>query len=231
MNLAYSNDTATRIDPAMTTHRLRVVLIDDHVIVREGIHAVLEEEGDITVVAECGSGDEALRLPADLAPDIALVDLNMPGIGAVQTIKGMRQRYPAIRVMVFTSFGDDEMVRDTLEAGASGFLLKDALQEELIAGIRSVAAGQPYLAPVAQRQLMNLLRRPRQPESGLTPRELEVLQLIVKGCGNKRIGEYLGISEGTVKGYVSAIFDKLGVEDRTQAALLAVKRGMFPNPD
>lgn len=207
--------------------RLRLLLVDDHVIVREGIRAVLEEQDDLAVVGECGSGDEALAVGPALAPDIVLLDLNMPGISPVETIKGLRAKLPAVRIMVFTSFGDDQLVRDTIDAGATGFLLKDALQEELLRGIRSVAAGQPYLAPAAQRQLMELLRRPPEPAGEpLTARETDVLRLIAQGCSNKVIARELDITEGTVKGYVSQILAKLGVEDRTQAALHALRKGL-----
>jgi DNA-binding NarL/FixJ family response regulator len=128
--------------------------------------------------------------------------------------------------MVFTSFADDELVRETIDAGAIGFLLKDARQEELLGAIRSVAAGQPYLAPSAQRQLMELLRRPPDPIDSLTARERDVLALIASGQSNKVIARTLDLSEGTVKGYVSQILSKLGVSDRTQAAMLAMKRGL-----
>ena len=206
--------------------RLRLLLVDDHAIVREGMRAVLEEDEDLTVVGECGSGDEALRDCAGLKPDIVLLDLNMPGISPVDTIRGLRARVPGIRVMVFTSFADDELVRAVIDAGALGFLLKDARQEELLGAIRSVAVGQPYLAPSAQRQLMELLRRPPDPIDSLTVRERDVLALIASGQSNKLIARTLDLTEGTVKGYVSQILSKLGVEDRTQAAMVAVKRGL-----
>jgi DNA-binding NarL/FixJ family response regulator len=210
--------------------RLRRLLVDDHVIVREGMRAVLEEENDLAVVGECGSGDEALAVCEQLAPDLVLLDLNMPGISPVDTIRGLKRLIPAVRVMVFTSFSDDELLRDTLDAGATGFLLKDALQDELLRAIRSVAAGLPYLAPAAQRQLMELLRRPATQRDRLTAREIEVLRLIAQGCANKVIAARLHLSEGTVKGYVSQILDKLGVQDRTQAALHAVREGLVDPP-
>jgi DNA-binding NarL/FixJ family response regulator len=224
-------DRAIDIDSseiALVDHsHLRLLLVDDHVIVREGIRAVLEEQQDLAVVGECGSGDEALAVAGKLAPDVVLLDLNMPGLSPVDTIRGLRAQLPAVRVMVFTSFGDDQLVREVLEAGATGFLLKDALQDELLHGLRSVAAGQPYLAPGAQRQLMELLRRPPAPSAdALTARETDVLRLIAQGCSNKVIAKRLDITEGTVKGYVSQILAKLGVEDRTQAALHAVKKGI-----
>jgi DNA-binding NarL/FixJ family response regulator len=203
--------------------RLRLLLVDDHAIVREGMRAILDEESDLVVVAECGSGDEALQACDEAQPDVILLDLNMPGLDPVTTIRGLAQRVPGVRIMVFTSFAEDEVVRATLDAGAIGFLLKDARRDELLRAIRSVAAGQPWLAPTAQRQLMELLRRPRDPLQTLTERESDVLRLIGQGCSNKVIARDLGLSEGTVKGYVSQILAKLGVADRTQAALLAAR--------
>jgi DNA-binding NarL/FixJ family response regulator len=160
-----------------------------------------------------------------LHPDVVLLDLSMPGLDPVTTIKGLMQRVPGVRIMVFTSFGSDDLVRATLDAGAIGFLLKDARRDELLAAIRSVAAGQPFLAPAAQRQLMELLRRPPDPLATLTERERDVLDLVAQGKSNKLIARQLGLSEGTVKGYVSQVLAKLGVTDRTQAALLVAKRG------
>jgi len=220
-------NTAAAIEspPVANTH-LRVLLVDDHAVVREGIRAVLEEHDDFTVVGECASGDEALQRAPALAPDVALVDLKMPGIGAVETIRGLRERVPAIRVLVFTSFGEDALIRATLDAGATGFLLKDALRDDLVRAIRNVAAGQPYLAPAAQRQLMELLRKEPSGREALTAREHDVLRLIAAGLSNKAIGQRLNLTEGTVKGYVSQILAKLQLEDRTQAALYAVRNGL-----
>ena len=204
--------------------RLRLLLVDDHAIVREGMRAILEEESDLAVVGECSTGDEALEACLSAQPDVVLLDLNMPGLDPVSTIRGLVQRVPGVRIMVFTSFGEDDIVRATLDAGAIGFLLKDARRDELLHAIRSVAAGQPWLAPTAQRQLMELLRRPPDPLQSLTEREADVLRLIGQGCSNKLIARELGLSEGTVKGYVSQVLAKLGVADRTQAALIAAKR-------
>jgi DNA-binding NarL/FixJ family response regulator len=203
--------------------RLRLLLVDDHAIVREGMRAILEEESDLAVVGECSTGDEALQACVSAQPDVVLLDLNMPGLDPVSTIRGLAQRVPGVRIMVFTSFGEDDIVRATLDAGAIGFLLKDARRDELLQAIRSVAAGQPWLAPTAQRQLMELLRRPPDPLQSLTERESDVLGLIGRGCSNKLIARELGLSEGTVKGYVSQILAKLGVADRTQAALIAAR--------
>ena len=148
----------------------------------------------------------------------------------MDTIRGLRQRLPGVRVLVFTSFGEDSLVRATLDAGASGFLIKDALQEDLVNAIRSVAAGQPYLAPAAQRQLMELLRGGSAPREALTPRETDVLRLVAEGLSNKQIGRKLDLTEGTVKGYVSQILAKLALQDRTQIALYAVRHGLVGEP-
>lgn len=222
---------ATPIEATPVDHaRLRILLVDDHAIVREGVRAVLEQHDDLLVVGECGSGDEALAACEEMKPDVAVLDLKMPGIGPVDTIRGLRQRLPGVRVLVFTSFGEDSLVRATLDAGASGFLIKDALQDDLVNAIRSVAAGQPYLAPAAQRQLMELLRGGSAPREALTPRETDVLRLVAEGLSNKQIGRKLDLTEGTVKGYVSQILAKLSLQDRTQIALYAVRHGLVGEP-
>jgi len=205
---------------------IRIILIDDHAVVREGVRAVLETHEDLRVVGEFGSGGEALVSAAALAPDVALVDLKMPGLSAPQTIAALRERVPGIRILVFTSFGEDALIRATLDAGAIGYLLKDALQHDLVAAIRSVAAGETFLAPAAQRQLMELLRKPQAARDALTARETDVLKLIAEGLSNKQIGKRLNLTEGTVKGYVSQILAKLRLEDRTQIALYAVRHGL-----
>jgi DNA-binding NarL/FixJ family response regulator len=205
---------------------IRIILVDDHAVVREGVRAVLETDADFRVVGEFCSGNEALVSVAALAPDVALVDLKMPGPSAPETIAALRERVPGVRVLVFTSFGEDALIRATLDAGATGYLLKDALQHDLIAAIRSVAAGETYLAPAAQRQLMELLRKPQASRDALTARETDVLRLIAEGMSNKQIGKRLSLTEGTVKGYVSQILAKLRLEDRTQIALYAVRHGL-----
>lgn len=211
------------------TGTVRIILVDDHAVVREGVRALLEEESGFDVVGEFGDGGEALRVAASLRPDVAIVDLRMPGLSAVQTIAGLKQRLPSINVMVFTSFAEDADVRATLDAGAIGYVLKDALREELVRAVRAVADGQPWLHPAAQRQLVGLLRRQTPPADPLTARELSVLKLIAEGLTNKQIARKLDLTEGTVKGYVSQILDKLHLGDRTQAALYAVRNNLLEN--
>ena len=198
-----------------------IVLVDDHAVVREGLRAVLEDDTGFRVVGEAGSGDEALRIAPALQPHVILIDLVMPGLPAPDAIRALKLALPACNIVVFTSFAEDEMLRATLQAGAIGYLLKDAARHELISAVRAVAAGQPWLHETMQRQLMELLRRPPPPDpfAGLTPREKSVLALIGEGQSNRRIAQKLGLTEGTVKGYVSAVLEKLGLPDRTQAAL------------
>jgi DNA-binding NarL/FixJ family response regulator len=200
---------------------LRLMLVDDHAVVREGLRAMLEDGPGLSIVAEVASGDEAVQLAPRVAPDVVLIDLMMPGLSAAQTIACLKQNCPRCRVIVFTSFAEDRMLLETLQAGATGYLLKDASRHDLMNAIRSVAQGDPWLRESMQRQMIELLRRPapHDPFALLTPRERGVLELVGEGLNNRRIAERLKLTEGTVKGYVSAILDKLDVEDRTQAAL------------
>jgi DNA-binding NarL/FixJ family response regulator len=208
---------------------IRVLLVDDHEIVREGLRVVLEDDEDIAVVGEAGDGKQALERVRELAPDVVLLDLMMPGPRASDTIRAIRAASPGTQVLMLTSFAEEAQVRETIAAGAIGYLLKDVLKSDLARAVRAAKAGRPWLHPEAQRRLMQAAK-PAEPGpfDGLTPREKSVLELIARGRSNKQIGSTLHLSEGTVKGYVSIIFDKLGVEDRTQAALFAVKHGLVP---
>jgi DNA-binding NarL/FixJ family response regulator len=223
MTSAHAHAQETQLQP------IRIILVDDHAIVREGVRAVLDEDADFSVVGEFANGADAIAAAGALAPDVALVDLKMPGLTAPQTIAGLIERVPGLRVLVFTSFGEDALIRATLDAGAIGFLLKDALQHDLVSAIRSVASGDAFLAPAAQRQLMELLRKPQAARDTLTARESDVLKLVAEGLSNKQIANRLHLTEGTVKGYVSQILAKLRLEDRTQVALYAVRNGIVSN--
>lgn len=205
----------------MNAPSLKLMLVDDHAVVREGLRAVLEDGNGFSVVAEAGSGNEALRQVEAVQPDVVLMDLMMPGLSASESIRRIKQLVPACNIIVFTSFAEDELLRETLQAGAIGYLLKDASRHDLVSAVRSVALGQPWLHESMQRQLVELLRKPPpvDPFASLTPRERSVLEQIGEGLSNRRIAERLGLTEGTVKGYVSAVLEKLALEDRTQAAL------------
>lgn len=198
-----------------------ILLVDDHAVVREGLRALLDQQDDSEVIGEAGSGDAALLEYTRLMPDIVLMDLKMPGRNGIETVAALRELDPHVKVLMFTSFAEESQVRDALDAGASGYLLKDAIGDDLLRAVRAVANGDAWLHPQAQRQMLGWLRRPASPVNQLTARERSVLTLLAEGMSNKLIARQLDLTEGTVKGYVSQILDKLGVADRTQAALLA----------
>ena len=208
---------------------IRILLVDDHAVVREGIRALLEQQPDMRIVGEAGNGADALLQLAALTPQVVVLDMKMPGLSAVQTIAEIK-RLHACHVLVFTSYAEDSQVRDALSAGATGYLLKDTLRDDLVRAVREVAAGRAWLHPQAQRQMLDWMRRPPSPIEGLTARERSVLVLLAEGLSNKHIARRLDLTEGTVKGYVSQVLDKLGVADRTQAALLEHREGLAQTP-
>jgi DNA-binding NarL/FixJ family response regulator len=205
---------------------VRILLVDDHSVVREGLRALLEQHEGLTVVGEAGDGQNALVEAERLKPDVVLMDMKMPGMSGLEALAALKERMPSIHVLVFTSFAEESQVRDAISAGALGYLLKDALREDLVRAVRAVADGQAWLHPQAQRQMLDWLRRPPSAIDQLTGRERDVLLLLAQGLSNKHIARHLELSEGTIKGYVSQVLDKLGVNDRTQAALLAHKAGL-----
>jgi DNA-binding NarL/FixJ family response regulator len=205
---------------------VRVVIADDHQVVREGLQMILaDSDGEIVVVGEASDGEEAVRLATAIKPDVVLMDLSMPRVDGLEATRRLREAGVPSRVLILTSFADGEGVRDAVRAGVTGYLMKDVLKAELLTAIRLAADGVPTLHPRAQQHLMRGIAEPETPSpfGTLTPRERDVLALIAQGESNKRIAAALNLSIGTVKGYVSAIFEKLGVEDRTQAALLVAK--------
>lgn len=207
---------------------IRILLADDHAVVREGLRALLEQQPDLLIVAEASDGSTALRTVMSETPDVVVLDMKMPGATAVETIKAIKLQRPRTQVLVFTSYAEDNQVRDALAAGATGYLLKDAMADDLVRAVREVNAGRAWLHPQAQRQMLEWMRRPPSQIDSLTSRERSVLILIAKGQNNKQIARTLGLTAGTVKGYVSQVLEKLGVADRTQAALLAHKEGIAP---
>lgn len=208
--------------------QIRILLVDDHAVVREGVRALLEQQPDMRIAGEAADGDDALRQLAALAVDVVVLDMKMPGLLAVEAIAAITRAHPQAHVLVFTSYAEDAQVRDALSAGATGYLLKDTLREDLVRAVREVAAGRAWLHPHAQRQMLDWMRRPPSAIDALTARERSVLRLLAEGLSNKLIARRLHLTEGTVKGYVSQVLDKLGVVDRTQAALLAQREGLGP---
>jgi DNA-binding NarL/FixJ family response regulator len=212
----------------MMKDSISVLIVDDHPVVREGLHMLLSEEPDIEVVGEAADGDEAVRVAKRTQPDVVLMDLVMPEMDGVAATRSLRNTGVRSRVLVLTSFAEDDRVRDAIQAGAVGYLLKDVRRPELLRAIRAAADGQPTLHPDVQRRLMQRVAAPVEQSAldNLTDREREVLRLLAQGYSNKQIAGQLHLSEGTVKWYVSAILTKLDVDDRTQAALYAVKHGI-----
>ena len=205
----------------MSAHEIRVLVADDHPLVREGLTAVLNRQPDMQVVAEASDGREAVALFRRHRPDVALMDLRMPHFGGVEATEMIRAEFPESRIIVLTTYGGDEDIHRALTAGARAYLLKDTSNEGLVTAIRSVHQGQRHLpADVSMRLAQHF------DANELTAREREILTLIVRGHRNKKIGELLGITEGTVKGHINNILGKLGVEDRTQAATEAIRRGL-----
>jgi NarL family two-component system response regulator LiaR len=208
---------------------IRVLIADDHAVVRQGLRTFLDLQDDVEVVAEAPDGEAALAAAERVQPDVVLLDLVMPKVDGVAALRALRERAPEARVIVLTSFGDDDRVFAALRAGAVGYLLKDVEPAELVRAIRTAHAGQSPLSPaVAARVIDELAHGGHRAGAAeeLTPRELEVLRLIARGRSNKRIALELGMAEKTVKTHVSHLLAKLGVADRTQAALYAVREGL-----
>jgi len=210
---------------------IRVLIADDHAVVRRGLRTFLDLQEDIDVVGEAEDGEEAIAEAGRSRPDIVLLDLVMPRLDGVAAIRGIRECSPSSRVIVLTSFLDDDKLLPAVRAGAAAYLLKDVQPQELVGAIRTVQAGESELHPAAAARVLAELADggPRgEPRAALTPRELEVLELIARGLPNKLIARELGVAEKTVKTHVSNLLGKLGLTDRTQAALYAVREGLVP---
>jgi NarL family two-component system response regulator LiaR len=201
----------------------RVMIVDDHAMVRSGLAAFLSVSDDLELVGEADSGPQALRLIPERQPDVVLMDLVMPGMDGVATTRAIRERFPEVRVIALTSFPEDKLVQQVLEAGALSYLLKNVSADELSRAIRAARAGQPTLAPEAAQALISRVTAPRAPGHDLSPREREVLALMVQGLNNPDIAERLVVGRSTVKFHVSSILGKLGVQSRTEAVALAVQ--------
>jgi DNA-binding NarL/FixJ family response regulator len=216
---------------------IRVLVVDDQEVVRRGLLAFLEDESDLEVVGAVAGGEEALERLGVLAaegrrPDVVLMDLKMAPMDGIESTRQIRARYPDVEVVSLTSFAEQERVRAALEAGASGYLLKEADPDEIAAAVRAAHRGEIQLDPAVTRPLITSLTQPRDDlTSRLTPRERDVLGLLAAGKSNKEIAGDLVISERTARTHVSNLLGKLGVSSRTQAALLAVREGLVPEPE
>lgn len=208
-----------------TSNKIRIMLVDDHFLVRMGLYGTLGAEEDMTVVAEAENGAEALIQFRRTQPDVTLMDLRLPDMDGIESTSAIRREFPKARVIVLSTYDGDEDIHRALEAGAAGYLLKEIQREDLLQAIRDVYRGQRCLPPAV---LARLAHRPV--GCDLTTRELEVLERIVGGMSNRAIGDALSISEGTVKTHVNSILAKLGVTDRTQATVAALARGIVHLP-
>lgn len=215
--------------------RIKILIVDDHAVVRSGLRTILETESDIEVVGEAGDGHAALELAQELLPDVVLMDINMGDWDGVTATRRVRNYVPSARVIVLTNYDEDDLVFSSIRAGASGYLLKEVTATQLTNSIRTVADGFSLIYPSVARRVLDEFGQLRSNAassetdvySDLTPREREVLRLIASGRANKEIGAQLGISERTVKTHISNIFSKLELTDRTQAALYVHNRGLL----
>jgi DNA-binding NarL/FixJ family response regulator len=205
---------------------IRLMIVDDHAIVRQGLRAIFRITPDIELVGEAGGGREAIELVTERRPDVMLMDLVMPEVDGVAAIMAIKRAQPGVRIIALTTFAEADMVLGAVQAGADGYLLKDVDVQELTNAIRTVHGGQPYLHPEATRHLLQATARPEQPAERLTSRELEVLVLLAGGLTNRQIADTLKISEKTVSVHVSNLLSKLGLASRTQAALYAARAGI-----
>lgn len=210
-----------------TEATIRVLVVDDHPVMRAGLVGVLETDPDIVVIGEAENGAEAVRATAALSPDVVLMDLRMPVLDGAGATEQIRAANPDVRVLVLTTYETDGDILRAVEAGATGYLLKDAPREQLTAGVRAAARGETVLAPSVARWLVS---QARGDASRLTPREVEVLAGVARGLSNAGVGRELFIAEATVKTHLLRIFAKLGVDDRTRAVTIALERGLLPAP-
>ena len=205
---------------------IRILIVDDHAVVREGLRTFLDLQEGLEVVGEASDGEEAVQLALRLQPDVILMDLVMPKLDGVEAMRQLRESLPETRVIVLTSFLDDDRLLAAMRAGAAGYLLKDVQPQELARAVRAAHSGQALIDPtVAARLVDTLAEGPDENAAQLTPRENQVFDLIARGFSNKRIALELGVAEKTVKTHVSHVLAKLGVADRTQAALYAARLG------
>jgi NarL family two-component system response regulator LiaR len=207
---------------------IRVMLVDDHTMVRRGLAAFLKVFDDLQLAGEAESGEAAIQLCAELLPDVILMDMVMPDMDGAAATRAIRQQFPQVQVIALTSFKEGDLVKNALEAGAIGYLLKDVSADELVRAIRAAHAGRATLSPEAAQALVETANQPTAPGLDLTERELEVLALMVEGLNNTQIAGRLTVSSSTVKSHVSNILSKLGVASRTEAVSLALRSHIIP---
>lgn len=223
--MSYDEHAMTRETAENTATPIRILLVDDHVVVRQGLRMVLSLEDDFEVVGEASNGREAVDKAADLQPQVVLMDLLMPVMNGVEAIRNIKSSHADVEIVALTSVLEDRLVIDAVEAGAMGYLLKESGPDTLFDAIRAASRGEVRLDPRAQRRLLREVRTPEMRES-LTARETDTLRLLARGMANREIAEELGVSEMTVKTHVSSVLSKLDLKSRTQAALFALREGL-----
>lgn len=218
--------------------KIRILLVDDHVVVRDGTRRLLESQPDFEVVGEAGDGEEAVRMVGQAGPEIVIMDVAMPKMSGIEATKRIKELHPSVAVLALTGYDYDEYIFTLLEAGAAGYLLKDISGEELVSAVRAVYNGEPVLHPAVVRKVMNRFRLPaparigdRRPPEPLSEREMEVLKLAAKGMTNKEIADVLHLSTRTIQAHLRTIFDKLNVGSRSEAVLHGLRRGWFTLDD
>jgi two-component system, NarL family, response regulator LiaR len=212
---------------------IRLLIVDDHVVVRKGLRMLFTSDPAIEVIGEAGNGLEAIEQTSALNPDLILMDLQMPKMNGIDAIQAIKQHDPAIKILVLTSFADDQNVFPAIKGGASGYILKDALPDDLLEAVHRIARGEPSLDPAIAERLMKEIAHPTVPPvkgTGLTQRELEILQLVAQGNSNHEIAVQLVIGDRTVTTHIQNILSKLHLANRTQAALYAIREGLIPKP-
>ena len=207
---------------------IRVLVVDDHPVVRSGLVGMLDVEDDLEVVGEAGDGEEAVAQVAATSPDVVLMDLRMPRLDGTGATERILAAYPAVRVLVLTTYSTDADIVRAVEAGATGYLLKDTPRTQLVDAVRAASRGETVLAPPVAARLVSRMRAPV--VEALTPREVQVLGAVARGLSNGDIGRELFIGEATVKTHLLRVFAKLGVDDRTRAVTVAMERGILPSP-
>ncbi|MDQ2717742.1 MAG: response regulator transcription factor [Chloroflexota bacterium] len=211
---------------------IRVLIVDDHAVVRHGLHYMLEQRPDIEVVGECGSGEQAMELGIELLPDVVLLDLILPNMDGITAIHEIKRLVPGIHIIILTSYYEDKQIFSAIKAGALSYLLKESSTLEVVEAIRAAARGESKLHPrITTRLLREMRQQEASPLKDLTPRELEVLTRIARGRSNQEIAADLVISEPTVRAYVASILSKLHLADRTQAAIYALQQRLVPLND
>jgi len=216
----------SREPPATPSRRINTLVVDDHAVVREGLRRLLSQEEDVAVIGEAASGEEAVAQVRRRRPDVVLMDARMPGMGGIRAMQEILSEHPQVRTVVFTAHGEEELLWESLDAGADGFVLKDSEGPTLIAAIRQVVAGEPYVDQRLAPDFLRQLSRPRT-TGVLSARERQILQLLADGCSNREVSERLVLSVETVKTHVKHILAKLDAEHRTQAVAIGIRESLI----